>query len=229
MAASVVTVNEVLDGHVGLDIECLDRIYLNAYVPTLQVGGQVVTFFTRHRDKPIASPALFEQIGAAASAAGRGLRQGHSIPVLRFTRDDRKVDVMQPYLAAQPTSRSVVAIGVAQEFGRSWTGYPRESDRRRPQFTFAKADRRVTGFYFYVSDEDFGLGFIKICSYFPYPVKMWVNGHEWAKRQAAAAGIGLHRAVQRLRHLCDPTALAGHLRPAGAGTDRSASATAGWR
>ena len=26
----------------GLDLECLDRIYLNGYVPTLQVGGQVV-------------------------------------------------------------------------------------------------------------------------------------------------------------------------------------------
>jgi len=35
-----VTVNDVLDGHVVLDLECLDRIYLNAYVPNLQVGGQ---------------------------------------------------------------------------------------------------------------------------------------------------------------------------------------------
>jgi hypothetical protein len=36
----------------------------------------------------------------------------------------------------------------------------------------------------YVWDEDFGPAFIKICSYFPYPIKVWVNGHEWAKRQA---------------------------------------------
>ncbi len=33
--ATAVTVNEVLDGHVTLDLECLDRIYLNAYVPNL--------------------------------------------------------------------------------------------------------------------------------------------------------------------------------------------------
>jgi hypothetical protein len=33
------------------------------------------------------------------------------------------------------------------------------------------------------------VGFIKICSYFPYPAKVWVNGHEWAKRQATQAGI----------------------------------------
>ena len=41
-------VNDVLDGHVGLDVECLDRIYLNGQVPNLQVGGQVVSFLTTH-------------------------------------------------------------------------------------------------------------------------------------------------------------------------------------
>jgi hypothetical protein len=45
--AGTVTVNDVLEGHVRLDVECLDRVYLNGYVPNLQVGGQVVTFLTR--------------------------------------------------------------------------------------------------------------------------------------------------------------------------------------
>jgi hypothetical protein len=44
MTARVVTVNEVLDGRVALDIECLDRVCLNAYVPILQSSGQVVAF-----------------------------------------------------------------------------------------------------------------------------------------------------------------------------------------
>jgi hypothetical protein len=42
LMASVVNINDVLEGHVGLDIECVDRLYLNAYVPNLQVGEQVV-------------------------------------------------------------------------------------------------------------------------------------------------------------------------------------------
>ncbi|MGH8991549.1 MAG: hypothetical protein ACRDZ7_08490, partial [Acidimicrobiia bacterium] len=49
-------------------------------------------------------------------------------------------------------------------------------------FTFFKEQRRVGVYYFYVLDPDFGPGFIKICTYFPYPAKVWVNGHEWAKR-----------------------------------------------
>ena len=57
-------------------------------------------------------------------------------------------------------------------------------------FEFFKQSRRVETFYFYVRGRDFGVGFIKICTYFPYPAKIWLNGHEWAKRQAAQAGIG---------------------------------------
>src|SRR5664280_353876 len=34
-------------------------------------------------------------------------------------------------------------------------------------------------------------GFIKICAYFPYPIKIWLNGHHWTQRQAAQAGIGV--------------------------------------
>ena len=59
-------------------------------------------------------------------------------------------------------------------------------------FDFVKEERRVGIYYFYVLDAEFGPGFIKICTYFPYPAKVWLNGHEWAKRQARRAGHRLH-------------------------------------
>ena len=54
---------DVLEGQIGLDLACLDRIYLNGYVPNLQVAGQVVQFLTGHLGNPIPSPALMEKIG----------------------------------------------------------------------------------------------------------------------------------------------------------------------
>jgi hypothetical protein len=213
MAGPVVTINELLAGHVGLSIECLDRIYLNGYVPNLQVGGQVVTFLTRHLGKPIPSPALFEQIGARFRREVAAFARTGQIPIVRFGKDDRKVEVMHPYqqkLAATGVS-GVAAIGVAQEFAPVWTGYQRESSSGNgsdlPQFTFAKVQRRVTCFYFYVWDEDFGPGFVKICSYFPYPIKVWVNGHEWAKRQATKAGIEYTELSNGFATCTDPAAL----------------------
>ena len=88
--------------------------------------------------------------------------------------------------AAEP---GVVVVVVAQEVQKVFMGYTRRCKTGSPQFGFEKADRRVTVYYLYILDPSFGLGFIKICSYFPYPPKMWVNGHEWAKRQAAAEGL----------------------------------------
>ena len=43
------TVGKLLQEQVTLDIECIDRLYLNAYQPRLQTGAGVVYFFTQHR------------------------------------------------------------------------------------------------------------------------------------------------------------------------------------
>jgi len=207
--SGVVTVNDVLDGHVAWDLECLDRVYLNAYVPMLQVGGQVVSFLTQHLGNPIPSPAIFEKIGLAFRRAVAEFAQNNHIPVVRFSKADRKIEVMRPYLDAQArTGRSgVAAIGVAQEFASVFTGTERSASNGIPWFSFAKADRRVTCYYFYLWDIDFGPAFIKICSYFPYPAKIWINGHEWAKRQATQQGLKFTELSNGFATTEDPLAL----------------------
>jgi hypothetical protein len=102
--ANPVTVNDVLDGQVALDLECLDRIYLNAYVPNLQVGGQVVSFLTAHLGYPIPSPAIFDKIGAAFRRAVGRFAQDEHIPVVRFTKTDRKIDTMRPSRSTRAAS-----------------------------------------------------------------------------------------------------------------------------
>ena len=97
--AAVTTVNDLLDGHVSLDIECLDRIYLNGYVPNLQVGGQVVSFMTAHLGCPIPSPAIMEKIGTTFRRSVSRFAEDDQIPVVRFKKGDRKIDVMRRHLA----------------------------------------------------------------------------------------------------------------------------------
>jgi hypothetical protein len=204
-----VTVNDVLDGQVTLDLDCLDRIYLNAYVPNLQVGGQVVSFLTQHLGNPIPSPAIFEKIGTAFRRSVARFAEDNHLPVVRFARSDRKIEVMRPYLDRQArTGRSgVAAIGVAQEFAPVFTATERPTCNGIPWFAFTKADRRVTCYYFYLWDVEFGPAFIKVCAYFPYPAKIWVNGHEWAKRQATRAGIGFTALSNGFAATDDPAGL----------------------
>ncbi len=122
--ASVTNINDVLEDHVALEIECVDRLYLNAYVPNLQVGGQVVRFLRDHLGHQIPSPALLGPIGKRFRREVKAFAAEHEIPILRIRRpdrsrwDDRKLDHVCPYLeAAEPEGRfGVVAIVACQEF-----------------------------------------------------------------------------------------------------------------
>jgi hypothetical protein len=169
MATRVVSVNDILEGHVGLDLECFDRIYLNGWVPTLQVPGhQVVSLLTVHLGFPIPSPAILERIGLRFRKAVTEFAAEGGIPVIRFAKGDRKLEVMRPHLdrLARAGRIGVAAIGVAQEFQRVFTGttfHPDEGGEGLPRFGYAKADRRVTGVrvgvcegvcVFSVSDQD---------------------------------------------------------------------------
>jgi hypothetical protein len=130
--APVVTAAEVMAGHVSLDISCLDRLYLTGFVPGLQTPGGVVYFLHDHRGNPIASPALFERIGGKFRDAVRSWAEAGGIPMIRFKADDRKAEVMAPYLdAARAAGRSqVVAVGCAQEFAPA---RGRDQARDRPR------------------------------------------------------------------------------------------------
>ena len=217
---AVVTAADMVAGHVTLDVSCPDRLYLNGYVAKLQTPGGVVYFFHDHRGKPIASPALFEPIGEKFRRDIRDWAQANGVPVIRFKAGERKADVMAPYLdAAASTGHSqVAAIGWAQEFQLVWDARKRDTDPSRPpQFSFAKAERRVTCYYFYLWDEFWGPAFIKICAYFPCPVKVWLNGHEHSKRAAASAGLGFTELSNGFAACDDPAGLQGICDRLGAG------------
>jgi hypothetical protein len=212
VATRVLGVNDILEGHVGLDLECFDRIYLNGWVPNLQVPGQVVSFLTGHLGFPIPSPAILERIGLRFRKAVVEFAAEGNIPVIRFVKGDRKLEVMRPYLErlVRVGGTGVAAVGVAQEFQRVFTGttyHPDAGGGGIPRFGYAKADRRVTAYYFYVVDEVFGPAFVKICAYFPYPIKIWLNGHEYAKRRAAAVGIAFTELDNGFATTDDPAGL----------------------
>jgi hypothetical protein len=222
--SNVVTVNDVLDGHKLLEIDCADRIYLTLSAPNLVVGGQVVNFLTVHEQRPIPSPALLERRGLAFRRAVASFAEANEIPVLSFAgkRDkcrpgvladspwpERKIDQVMPLMRkAAATGRSqVVAVGVAQEYQRVFTGTKDQTPTGAVWFSYNRTERRVTCYYFYVWDEGFGPAFIKICAYFPYPGKIWVNGHEWAKRQAARAGVSFTELSNGFASCEDPAVL----------------------
>jgi hypothetical protein len=218
--ASVANINDVLEGHVALELECVDRLYLNAYVPNLQVGGQVVRFLRGYLGYEIPSPALLAKIGNRFRAEVRAFAAARGIPILRLKKpdrsrwDDRKLDHVRGYLerAERDGRYGVVAIVACQEFQWVLSARDRAGHAKAASFEYFKEERRVGIYYFYILDPEFGPGFIKLCTYAPWPGKAWLNGHEWVKRQARREGIeftelhnGFASCAQpaRLQALCD--------------------------
>ena len=93
MSRRVVRTADILDGHVSVDLQCLDRVYLNGYVPNLQVGGQVVRFLAS-RGFPIPSPVVVGRIGDQFRRSVRSFVDANQIrvrhqPGLAAARPDR--------------------------------------------------------------------------------------------------------------------------------------------
>jgi hypothetical protein len=184
---------DVLKNHVVLELECIDRMYLNLCVPRLQRERAVAAFFRFHRGHRFPSSALMEPMSKDFVHRMERYAEEHQIPVVLFDRQARGVkkdDIAQAYIARQNGREGVMFLGKAQEK----TPVCRTERRRSPdgQSTYpwiVRSSAMVNHFYWYIYDADFGPFFLKFGTYFPYNAKVCLNGHEWLKRQLAQEGI----------------------------------------
>jgi hypothetical protein len=189
-------VETLLRDHVRLQVDCIDRLYLNGYVPKLQRPQNLWWFFHEHRGCPVVSPPLIKQMVDQFVESIRGFAQKQRLPIVSFENGVRKEDVARKRLARFKGPEGVLFVGVAQEKVSGFRVYQkkrRSREERRhgiaPWFSFYRGTIMVNQYYFYILDEDFGLCFIKFSSYPPFNVRVWINGHEWAKRQVAKRGV----------------------------------------
>ena len=94
---NAVTVGDVLEGRTLLEIDCVDRVYLTLSVPSLVMGGRVVSFLTAHERNPIPSPALLERRGQAFRRTVASFAEANNeIPVLSLVgkRDEGRPRVL---------------------------------------------------------------------------------------------------------------------------------------
>jgi hypothetical protein len=185
------SVAEILGQHVRLEVESIDRMYLNAYVPQLQRELGVASFFRYHRGHRFASSALMLPITNAFIRKVEAFVKAQAIPVVHFEKGQRKDEVAKEHLARFKSTEGVLFVGKAQEK----TPVFRTEKRRNPETGapypwIVRSTAMVNHFYFYCVDAEFGPFFLKFCTYFPYTAKLCINGHEYVKRQLAKEGIG---------------------------------------
>jgi len=202
------TVAEVLSNHVSLQVECIDRMYLNLYIPMLQTEGGTAHFFCKHRGHPIPSSALMAPISRKFVASIDAFAKREGIELVRLHSKQRKEDLAKEYLQRFEAEEGVLFIGKAQEKTKTIRTERRfNAETGAPYPHLYKTTSIVNQYYFYAVDRDFGPFFIKFSSYFPYNGKLLINGHEYAKKQLERRGIRYKALDNGVLECADPAAL----------------------
>lgn len=205
-------VHSIVRDHVSLSVTCLDRLYVNGYVPTLQSSGSLCFFLKNHRGNPIPSPALFTPMRERFLKEIDRFAVQHHVPVVEFERGERKDDIANGRRAHFTAPEGVVFIGKAQEKMSSFKARKAFGPSGGVYFDFSRQPVAVNHYYFYVQDHRWGPAFLKVGSYLPYPVKLCLNGHEWVKQRLREKRIAFESLdngflscakPKRLQAICD--------------------------
>lgn len=162
------SVGEVLEDHVTLRCESIDRMYLNVYVPPLRAVGGVVWYLRGHLGQRFASTVTVAPKSEAFVAGIERFAKQQGVDLVKFKSGQRKDALTQEYLRRFRKTEGVLYIGKAQEKARAM-----RTERRRHAGTgmtypwIVQSTAMLNHYYFYCVDEDFGPFFLKFCSYFP--------------------------------------------------------------
>jgi hypothetical protein len=148
------SVADVLADHVTLEVECIDRMYLNLYVEKLQYSTGVVGFFKHHRGASFASSVLMDPMTRGFVRDIERFVAARGLDLVTFERDQRKDDVAKEYLQNFDGEEGVLFVRKAQE---KTTAY-RTEKRRNPEngATYpwiVRATVMVNHYYIYCVDD----------------------------------------------------------------------------
>jgi hypothetical protein len=182
-------------------LSCFDRVIFKGYLPfhsegylnswvdyTLQMRR---TDFIKHLDQK--SQELVDHAKALAEKAGRPYeyRQGWF----------RKERFIQNIAQRDAVTEGLVAVLCVLETCRT---VKLAFGDKRPRLKFAKRPQRVLYYYFF--DRDFGLMHVRLETWFPYTVQVYVNGHNWLARQMSKRGLSCVQHDNCFTQLEDPAA-----------------------
>jgi len=202
----------LLRDHVTLKVRSIDRIFLQAYVPKLQSVGQVCRFLRWQKGYPIPSSAAFGKIGEAYVTAVEAFAKRNGTPIVQFKKGENKEERVRPLLdtaARQGGEGRVVLIGVAQEKASAWRSWKAKGQEQaaHPHMEWGRQMAYINHYYFYLWDPEWGPTFWKTNAYAPFPIWLWLNGHEWAKRQMEKVGIAYEALDNGFLSCADPETL----------------------
>jgi hypothetical protein len=181
-----------LGHHVQFAYTAWDRIVLNGYLDRLQRPENIHYFFREIVGAPAVTPEVLMSRTPAYRAWVNRYAAEHAIPLLAAPRDQRKEEVVAPYYRRFTAAAGVVAILSSTEAGRTFVSYtPRypPSGGDAGYRVLHAARKRFVHYYFYLLDPVLGPMSLRVGTFLPFNLAVFLNGHAFLAEELARLGV----------------------------------------
>jgi hypothetical protein len=164
-------------------LSCFDRMLFRGYLPIMD-GWGMAQFLAQHKIQSNTLKAFLTETAQRVKDHAWQMAQDQGRPY-RYLRNKIPMERCARQMAAdEGIDQGLVCIFGILEPCRSFS------------FRFGKgqpyvksARRKCMSLYYYFIDKEFGLIHIKLQTWFPMVIQVYVNGHEWLARKLSRHGI----------------------------------------
>ncbi len=180
---------------------CFDRLIFKGYLP---VGGN--EHLNRYVDqslKILRKDFLPEVQGMSQELVDHARRMAEEAgaPYYYLQGKHSKESLVQKAAHQRRHPEGLVAVLCCQETCRT---VKLRYGKQKPRLEFARRPQRVL--YYYFLDAEFGLMHVRIQTWFPFTVQVYVNGHQWLAREMLRHRLGFVQEDNAFTQLEDPSA-----------------------
>jgi len=179
-------------------LTCFDRIIFKGYLPISSASGMAAFFHNQQwlikdfkKQAPAQSAIIKEHMQGLAEKARR--------PLLYPQPRQRKEDLARQIAQRRNITDGLICVCSVLE---ACSSFKIAYQKGRPQFQAAR--RKCNFYYLYYMDREFGLMHIRLQSWFPFSVQIYVNGHEWLARKMDRHGVKYKKIDNAFLHIEQP-------------------------
>jgi hypothetical protein len=170
---------EKINGTLG----CFDRMLFRGYLP-IQSGWQMAQFLNQNQIKFRCLKDFLVRNADSIKEYARTLAAKQGRPFQYLTAHTRMEDLARKMAEEEGIQRGLICVFSVLEPCRTFSF---RFEKGRPFIQSAR--RKCLFIYFYFMDQKFGLIHVKLQTWFPMQIQVYVNGHDWLARKLAANGI----------------------------------------
>ncbi len=182
---------------------CFDRMLLNAIVQPMQRPAMIVGYLDKCRQVPSITKAYFRQMSEDYHRWVGRLTLSQGVQIVEPPKGVRREDWVEPFYQSMGSKFGIAVILKSRENARIAVSYPTTTGGNRIEVV----SRFVWQYYFYLRDSDWGRMFLRICPYFPFNARVYVNQHERLAQQLKAERISFQQAGNAFVACAAPTRL----------------------